>query len=264
MTRSAYEFDSPDADLVLVTCEATRRFHVHRSILSIASPFFHDMFSLPQKQPHTPNDDTPEVQMTETEQVLEALLRFIYPVEDPHISSLTELSRILEAAVKYEMSCVISALRRILISREFLDREPTSVFAIASRYGLDAEAKEASKHTLKCQILDGPFLDEFRDISAYSYHCLLDLHRKRVRQGEDLIVGALPPIGERWTDYERRVKEELQKAPHGRGIFELEFFANSYPWDSVCSTCRSRVRKTLDRLADVKKRIEELPETIEI
>lgn len=128
-----YEFDSHDADVILSSNEQdSREFHVHRSILAIASPFFRDMFSLPQ--PPTGNQALPVIAMSESFTTLDTLLRFVYPVPDPQVHSLDELVPILNAAFKYDFVYVITTLRKILLSSESLQRTPMRVFIIACRY----------------------------------------------------------------------------------------------------------------------------------
>jgi hypothetical protein len=137
---ASYDFDSPDADVVLVSSdlESPAQFRVHRNILTIASPFFRDMFSLPQG-PSTKDDESekiPIISVSETRAVLEPLLRFVYPVPDPIIVSLDELNQVLAAAIKYEFEAVVLTLRAFLISPTFLQASPVKVYSIACQHDL--------------------------------------------------------------------------------------------------------------------------------
>lgn len=76
-----HDFDnSPTADIVLRSGGLKFvEFRAHRAILSIASPVFETMFSLPQPGAEK---SLPVCDLSEDANTLEALLRFIYPVEE--------------------------------------------------------------------------------------------------------------------------------------------------------------------------------------
>ncbi|KAG9221215.1 hypothetical protein CCMSSC00406_0007389 [Pleurotus cornucopiae] len=190
-----YEFNASDADVVLVSNDAEPfEFRVHKCVLAVASPFFCTMFSL--SQPHDPGStgsaapSLPRIPVSEPKRVIEALLQFVYPIPDPAISTLEEVATMLGAALKYEFECPVASLRKLLVSPHFLQSQPVRVFAIACRFDLDDEAKTASRHTLRANVLDCPLSDDLKHISAYSYHRLLDLHRRRARAAQELIVYA--------------------------------------------------------------------------
>ncbi|EGO28028.1 hypothetical protein SERLADRAFT_383967, partial [Serpula lacrymans var. lacrymans S7.9] len=121
------------------------------------------MFTLPQ--PISTYADLPEdrqlpvIPMSEHTSTLDTLLHYVYPVPDPVITSLDDLGFVIGAAVKYDFVGVISSLRKVLISPNFLHDSPTRVFAIASRYDLEYEAKIASQYTLSVNVLDCPLSD---------------------------------------------------------------------------------------------------------
>ena len=72
--------NSPTADIVLRSGGPKAvDFRAHRAILSIASPVFETMFSLPQ--PGT-EKSLPVCDMSEDAKTLEVLLRLIYPVDE--------------------------------------------------------------------------------------------------------------------------------------------------------------------------------------
>ena len=85
----------------------------------------------------------------------------------------------MSTAAKYDMTSVVDRLRVLLVSPAFLETAPVRVFAIASRFDLEEEAKIASKHTLGVRVLDVPLCEDLKHISAYSYHQLLELHKQR-------------------------------------------------------------------------------------
>ncbi|RDB20048.1 hypothetical protein Hypma_012998 [Hypsizygus marmoreus] len=268
-------FDAPDADIVLISCEEQdpTQFRVHRCILSAASPFFHDMFTLPQNE--TEQRSPSNILVTETRDTLHTLLEFVYPVENPVISSLDELVPILGAAIKYDFTAVIGSLRKLLVSPQFARGEPTRVYAIASRFDLEEEAQIASKYTLSINVLDAPLSEDLKYITAFSYHRLLDLHRRRVRAAIDMLklpqdikcmqcngstfsVYATPKW---WYEFERRAREELSVRPTTDVIFGMEFLAQ-VAIAAGCPRCAGSVLDSWKFLEDLKRRIDELPATI--
>ncbi|KAF8983738.1 hypothetical protein BDQ17DRAFT_1437268 [Cyathus striatus] len=96
-----HPFDGSEGSDIILRTSDNMEFHVYRVILSVASPFFKSMFSLPQP----PSDDVslPIIDVPEHSKALDPLLRYCYPVMDPVISDLTVLVDMLEAAMKYEM-----------------------------------------------------------------------------------------------------------------------------------------------------------------
>jgi hypothetical protein len=72
--------NSPTADIILRSGGPKAvEFMTHRAILSIASPVFETMFSLPQPKAER---SLPVCDLSEDANTVEALLRLIYPVEE--------------------------------------------------------------------------------------------------------------------------------------------------------------------------------------
>ncbi|KDQ28256.1 hypothetical protein PLEOSDRAFT_1077175 [Pleurotus ostreatus PC15] len=273
-----YEFNASDADIILVSNDTEPfEFLVHKCVLAVASPFFRTMFSLSQ-----PNDagsagaSLPRIPVSEPKRTIEGLLQFVYPVPDPAISTLEEVTTMLGAALKYELECPVASLRKLLVSPHFLESQPVRVFAIACRFDLDAEAKTASQYTLRVNVLDCPLSDDLKHISAYSYHQLLDLHRRRSRAARELIVyfpesvkcalctggvHAMFRSPRWWKEFESRAKERLAIAPTTDGIFEMEFLAECAN-AAECQRCFESLCSAWPFLQEMKARIDALPATI--
>lgn len=179
-------FDAVDADVVLRTADG-ECLRVYRRILQESSPFFSDLFSLPQPQSEV-DADTPIIDVDEQALLMKTLLLLIYPGEEPPIGTLNELSAVVAVAMKYQMVRAVATLRRLLISPRFVEKHPTQVYAIACRHDFEEEARIASKYTLNVNILDCPLSDDLKYITAFSYHRLLDLHRKRGYAAQALLV----------------------------------------------------------------------------
>ena len=273
-------FSSPDADIILRSDDSRPTdFRVHRCILRAGSPFFHTMFSLPQPALPQPECDSDErlsvLDVAEPAAVLDPLLRFLYPVPDPEVSTLDALVLVMVAASKYDMAAVMDRLRVLLVSPAFLETASVRVFAIASRFDLEEEAKLASKYTLRVHVLDAPLCEDLRHISAYSYHRLLDLHRRRgdaARQALCVSDGlrcaqcngsqynaVAPPKW--WGEFAARAGEELRNRPTSDVIFTLKFLMQS-AHASGCSRCPGSILESYIFLDKLKAKIDALPSTI--
>ncbi|KAF8967440.1 hypothetical protein BDZ97DRAFT_1903337 [Flammula alnicola] len=246
MTLSNYQFDSADADVILLTTEAecSTEFHVHKCILAAASPFFYDMFSLPQ-------EDTSFVKKLP-----------IIPVSET-------------IAIKYDFITAITTLRKLLISPQYLQSSPIRVYAIACQFELEEEAKVASRHTLNVSLLDAPPCEELRYISAYDYHRLLALHRRRSLAALNLIkvpvdlkcmhcnssAFTMHDAPKWWYEFERKAKEELAVRPATDVIFGMEFLFNAAQ-ASGCTRCPESVLDSWKFLQSLKEAIDAVPSTV--
>ncbi|KAI9467305.1 hypothetical protein BJY52DRAFT_61975 [Lactarius psammicola] len=268
-------FSSPDADIILRTDDARPTdFRVHRCILRAGSPFFRTMFSLPQPECDT-NERLPVLDVAEPAAVLDPLLRFLYPVPDPEVSTLDMLVLIMSVASKYDMVAVMERLRVLLVSPAFLETAPVRVFAIASRFDMEEEAKLASKYTLRVQVLDAPLCEDLRHISAYAYHRLLELHRRRGDGARQLLCApdglrcgqcngsqynaVAPPKW--WGEFVARAGEELRSRPTSDIIFSLKFLMEC-AHASGCPRCPGSILESYIFLDALKAKIDALPSTI--
>lgn len=268
-------FDDPTADFILRSGSPATDFHVHRLLLSLASPFFDQMLSLPQPSSRELTK-TPIVEVSEPPEILQLLLQFIYPIQDPTIDNeLDTLILVLHAAIKYDVLPAIESLRRQLVSESYLQQSPTRIYAIASRYELQEEAKLASKYTLGINILDAPLSEELRYISAYSYHRLLALHHSRAKAAKALLqlrddvkcmecngtYGAFSEGPKWWLDFQRRAAEELSARPTTDVIFTMEFLSKSFQ-HVECRKCPLSLLESWSFLEGLKRQIDELHATV--
>ncbi|KAK0221469.1 hypothetical protein IW262DRAFT_902655 [Armillaria fumosa] len=149
---ASHPFDdvhSVASDIILVSSDEVA-FHAHKSILSLASPFFKDMFTLPQPMIIA---SKPIISMAEDSEMLDKLLRLCYPVVDPSFANLTELFRVLTIMVrKYLMDDVARRARPEL--RKYVQEEPLRVFAIAYSLQWKEEIDEAVKQFLSRPLLN--------------------------------------------------------------------------------------------------------------
>lgn len=139
--NDAYSFDASDADIIIITGGAyPSEVRAHRCVLTAASPFFRDMFSLPQP-PSLPSTSSstsdaqiPRIPVPETREVFTALLCYVYPVPRPGVNSLDELTPLLGAALKYDFVIAVEALKELLVSPRYLKECPLRVYGIACNF----------------------------------------------------------------------------------------------------------------------------------
>jgi hypothetical protein len=72
-------FDVPDANIIIRSSDFVD-FRVHKSVLTMASPFFKDLLSLPQPSDSESVDGLPVVELSEDSELLKGLVSMLYPV----------------------------------------------------------------------------------------------------------------------------------------------------------------------------------------
>jgi hypothetical protein len=171
-------FDQADADVIMRSSDNIH-FRFHKLILSLASPFFRGLFSLPQPSGNTQSDDDeqqeiPIVDLQDDAQTVDALLRFCYPTTTPVLVTLADATCLLRAGHKYSIEeAVEQGWRRVL---ELVgNTEPLRAYAIACKYRLRDEATAAARLTLR-QSSPFPFYPELELISGGDLHRITDYH----------------------------------------------------------------------------------------
>ncbi|KAJ6527289.1 hypothetical protein B0H10DRAFT_1900844 [Mycena sp. CBHHK59/15] len=170
-------FDDAGADTILRSSDGFD-FLVYRAVLSLASPFFKDMFSIPQPESEP---DVPVISVAEPSHLLDLLLRVWYPGAEVVIfDGLEQLSQIIELAIsKYDIQFVVPTLRKYL--QGYLEAKPIGVFAIACRYQWAELAKAAAKQCLKLplhSLFHSEATRHLMHISAHLYQSLFIYHDK--------------------------------------------------------------------------------------
>jgi len=188
--QKSYQFTANDADIILRTPES-KLFRVHKNILSIASSVFKDMLADPQPPSESTKEgkcELPVIDVQDSAEDLEVLLRMIYPVAFPPITDLNDLSNALVILDKYHTEGLQERLKLLLTSSIFLTTDPVRVYAIACRWGFKTEAAIAAPHASTIGISDFTCVDDLRYISGLDYHrlALLAQERREIGRGEIL------------------------------------------------------------------------------
>ncbi|KAH9021004.1 hypothetical protein EDB85DRAFT_1872096 [Lactarius pseudohatsudake] len=141
--------DVPDANIIIRSSDQVK-FRVHKSLLSMSSPFFNDLLSLPQPPDGELVDGLPVVQLSEDADLLNSLVSLLYPISPYIPNSYEHTFALLAACQKYDMVSIQSYIRG-----EIKRWAPTSTgveafrkYAIASSLGLNPEMESAARLTL--------------------------------------------------------------------------------------------------------------------
>ena len=131
-------FSFTDGDVVLRSSNNVD-FQVHKLILRESSPFFRDMFSLPQKDPQPA-----PIQVDEDSRVINNLLKLVYPTEDgPDLPSIQDVLALLRACEKYQVKCASNPFFSLAMATRLSAEPPVRAWAIATRFNLASAGREA-------------------------------------------------------------------------------------------------------------------------
>ncbi|KAF9494241.1 hypothetical protein BDN71DRAFT_999542 [Pleurotus eryngii] len=260
-------FDDEHADVILRSCDGTD-FYVYKCILSLASPFFRAMFSLPD----SPNTNLREgnkavVDMHEDSAVLDPLLRFCYPTNPPKISDKKIFYDVLSAVEKFEMQLgervIASCINEIRV-REF----PLECFSLANRFALRKLAKDSARRCLTMsldKLVDLALDTDLTHLPTKVYNRLLHYCKgcreacRRLVNGNNLLW--LPKLvtdghsskhGKQWSlDHIKRISNEF--TANGPGplsvVMAIDFSEAGKEAATYCDTCRLAAIKDLQNFS---------------
>jgi hypothetical protein len=176
--------DMSDANIIIQSCDLVN-FRVHQRTLAMSSPFFHDIFSLPQPQPSDEDlvDGLPVVRLSEDAEVLNSLTSMLYPILSVLPNSYDKALTLLAASQKYEMVGTQSRIRAEIQSKIFpalTGPETFRSYAISSSGQPPYEIEKLARLTL-----DFPMTFEYLcdELPSFEGRALRDLvgFRKRCR-----------------------------------------------------------------------------------
>ena len=174
--------DMANADIIIQSCDSVN-FRVHKLGLSLSSPFFDDMFSLPQPSDQDVVDVLPVVRLSEDADVLKCLLTMLYPISSVIPNSYDKTLMVLAASQKYDMDGVQSRIRAEI--RDKTLPMPTGAatfraYAIASIGGLSSEKEMLARLTLDFPMTFEYLCDELPFFEGWVLRDLISF-RKRCR-----------------------------------------------------------------------------------
>jgi hypothetical protein len=173
----------PGADVILQSSDHVN-FHVHRSVLVKSSPFFRDMFSLPQPSSDA-SDELPMVHVSETAEVLNSLISMLYHVPPEMPRSSDDILALLAATDKYDMGTVQSSIRAEVSRRELLSPIDSSrvfhLYAIAYSKRLIPEMEAAARLTLDYPMTFESIGEALRSFDVWALRILADFRLRCAR-----------------------------------------------------------------------------------
>ena len=255
------DFCADDADVV-IRVAGTRSFRVHKPILSLVSPVFKDMFTIPQPPAGTPGT-LPHVDVDESAEAWENILRTIYPMPTPIVHNINDLESLLFAAKKYEMQFVIDSHIRAFESRDFIQQDPLHLYAIACACGLEGQAKYVARNAEFPKITGRSDAGDLRGLTVGSYHNLVSFLAQRDSEWNQALHETQTPGGCRcnqpWKDFlYHKIKQNLKTTHLQTGeiyLKALEDRAQSrQPGCAAdnCSVLGSEIKEFIERV--VKRR----------
>ena len=262
-----YDFDAPDIDLIL-RCSDGKELRVHRLIISISSPVFQGMFGLPQ--PTDPSSETPSVDVPEPSDIFQPFIQYLYPQSPPKISDISMWEALYAIADKYGTEVIMDPLRDMLIPR-FLETSPLRVYALASRWGFEDEAKIASTRTLTIDIFRDLPQEDAGLMGGVACQKLYLLHFNRREAARALVTNhPLPTPNDSSClrpppNYSSLVPSLCQRVGTKPWLTAEELYEDVARWeypDKCGKTCRNAISNMHVYFSSLLKGISELPQTI--
>ena len=173
----------PSADVILQSSDLVD-FYVHSSVLIVSSPFFRDLFSLPQPSNDAAPNALPVLRLSEDAETLDSLISMLYPVPPEWPASSDNFLALLAAAAKYDMDTAQSSIRVEINRRGLLSStsdELFRVYAFACNKGLIPEMESSARLTL-CRPLTFESLgDALRSFEGWALRDLADFRLRSIR-----------------------------------------------------------------------------------
>lgn len=172
-------FNQPTADFIIRSADHMD-FRVHKAVLSLATPVFETMFSLPKTRSGSSSqekkDGLPVITLPEPSVVLDALLRLCYPTTAPTITNFTHAARLYEALDKYAMEPLMEYAMEILVKTT--SQQPLAAYALGCRFHIEGLILAAAKETLKTPIKDLEYTPELDRITGADILRLIQYQEK--------------------------------------------------------------------------------------
>ena len=209
-SRAAFPFDDPKADFIIRSSDDVL-FYIHKSLLSIVSPVFEKMLTLP----HEIYDGRPCLTVDDDKRHLYCLLSWCDRRSNELKPTLDDLTRMLSISKKYCVEPTFAKAQKDLLA--FLPLESLRVYAIAIRFQLDGIARIAATETLQLSLAShsSPWLEH---MSASALQNLHNYHFQCKEALRDLLASEL------WADKMRAATQYLASDKGDFHTHGLEYF----------------------------------------
>lgn len=176
----------PGADIIL-RAFGGKELHAHKLILSLASPVFRDMLSVPQP-PSTDSSELAIVDVDDPPEALEIFLQTIYPGPSPipPFDDIVILASVLRLADKYDAKHVLGVHGGCPLST-YGELSPIEIYAVLCTCGCEEEAGTVARCVplASLEALDSnPLLPL---ITVTQYHRLVSFLAARDRRMRDIV-----------------------------------------------------------------------------
>jgi len=245
------------------------------------------MFELPDTAPevlplegNNPRHGLPLIHLTENSSTLHIVLRLCYPVENPDLSDLEDIRRLLEARRKYMIEAFDDTIEYALF--RVAEARPFSVFALASRYGFEDIANEAAKRMLSFPMTELSDKSALKDITGPQYHRLLHYRQECIRRATTepqlmwftSLSSSYPPVPTTspscraqfhfyfvsapprslwvphwWTRYLYNASQLLEARPRGSTVTSAELLERFNEDTAFCPDCREEGKAALEKFS---------------
>ncbi|KAH9475543.1 hypothetical protein JR316_0012658 [Psilocybe cubensis] len=277
------QFNSPDADVILVSSEDTG-YRVPHFTLRNTCGFFRGLLSTHNSslvQPELGDRSFgPIFDVDEKNKVLTKVLSMICGLHSDNWESIDEADDAILLAQKWDAPGPLSIIRSSITAPMFL-ADPLRLYAITTRQGWLEETMLASTQTLSLNLYDEEHRPTLEKMSASRLMALFRLHRDRRDRfktfiDSDAIFDAgnaekylCPGCGEEmnnhtWRELKTRMFMEMDRRPLGDTLCGLEM--EDWPefiacWEAKCqkADCGRLCYDKLSTLRDIKNCIERLP-----
>ncbi|KAG1737170.1 hypothetical protein EDB19DRAFT_2040045 [Suillus lakei] len=251
ITTAKAPFDNPDGDIILRSTTDHVDFHTFKVILSLMSPVFKDMFTLPQSSLQSGVSPVPVIPVVESSPTLEFLLLLCYPAATP--TSAASLIRAADLAIV-----------------QFLPHDALELYALSCQFGWQHHAQTAATRALEIKDLGRPshVFNGLRNITGFDYHRLLAYHQEcsiaAQEAGKSLSYDAQewkcfnckrfksPTSTQSWfSEYLNVSGKELSARPCESTLLESPSYMRTIvtTMDSThCSECRNKIVESMDRV----------------
>ncbi|KAF5378098.1 hypothetical protein D9615_007501 [Tricholomella constricta] len=248
-------FSSREGDVVLCSTEGTL-YRIPSYVLRNTSGLFRSLLPPPKLPPchDAQTEVTDPIAVDEKDVVVERILRLLSGLETPKWESFDEIEAVASLAEKWNAPGPISVIRSAITAPHLL-LESIRLYAIATHFGWEEEAKLASTFTLTLSLYDERHVDQLQRLTTKDLMKLLAFHRRRrdefralVDSDETFNAGNATNhfcsgCGEKvdnhtWRELKARMFYEMDQRPMGDTLSGLDM--EEWPESIACWSAKCR------------------------
>ncbi|KZT36098.1 hypothetical protein SISSUDRAFT_1050386 [Sistotremastrum suecicum HHB10207 ss-3] len=277
-TSSVFAYN--DADIILRSNDNVE-FRVHKQILNLASQEFRDLVQNPRKTSKRRkilpdaeiSESLPVRAVDETEDDLETLLRFVYPIGGNFTTSLSSLTEDICLLGKWGLVAIQNELGERLAEPNFISDDPVKAYDHAKYFGYE-NARHAALKALYALPFEGDekyFMSEDLDLNAKDLQQIMSWKNRYLDEVLTIVEDYTVPKPTAGTSCKNCIsasrwcwwgsfKNRARNTSDLLGPNELEKTIFASMDSKACSASHSEVFGTVSTLcADLRKKIDALP-----